>query len=81
MATIEVIVIMKLLAGRTQDLADVEAIIDSGADREHLKAAVGKAAPGSTETLEACSPTSTARGEERLPQIVHGGRSFGAKAK
>src|SRR5512134_286741 len=32
-ASVETIVVMKLLAGRTQDLADVEAIIDSGADR------------------------------------------------
>jgi Tol biopolymer transport system component len=31
---------MKLLAGRTQDLADVEAILGSGADREALRSAV-----------------------------------------
>lgn len=51
-APAETIVIMKLLAGRTQDLADVEAIIDSGADRELLKTAVHKAAPRCVETLE-----------------------------
>src|SRR5205814_7316515 len=44
-APVETIVIMKLLAGRTQDLADVEAIIESGADREALRAAVKQAVP------------------------------------
>lgn len=51
-ATVDTIVIMKLLAGRTQDLADVEAIVASGADREPLRAAVRKAAPGCLEVLE-----------------------------
>lgn len=51
-ASVETIVIMKLLAGRTQDLADVEAILASGADRELLRAAVQKAAPSHAETLE-----------------------------
>jgi hypothetical protein len=51
-APLDVIVIMKLLAGRTQDLADVEAIVDSGADREQLKAAVQKAAPFCADILE-----------------------------
>jgi hypothetical protein len=51
-APLEVIVIMKLLAGRTQDLADIEAIVDSGADREHLKVSVQKAAPDCADTLE-----------------------------
>jgi hypothetical protein len=51
-APVDVIVIMKLLAGRTQDLADVEAILDSGADVDLLRAAVQKAAPGQAETLE-----------------------------
>jgi hypothetical protein len=51
-APVDTIVVMKLLAGRTQDLADVEAIIDSGADRELLRAAVLKAAPRRAETLE-----------------------------
>jgi hypothetical protein len=51
-APVEVVVVMKLLAGRTQDLADVEAIIDSGADRELLKAAVTRAVPDCAETLE-----------------------------
>lgn len=51
-APLDTIVIMKLLAGRTQDLADVEAILASGADRELLRAAVQKAAPSHAETLE-----------------------------
>ena len=51
-APVDVIVIMKLIAGRSQDLADVEAIIASGADRDFLKAAVESAAPGRTEMLE-----------------------------
>lgn len=51
-APVDTIVVMKLLAGRTQDLADVEAIVDSGADREMLRAAVHKAAPRCADTLE-----------------------------
>jgi hypothetical protein len=51
-APVETIVIMKLLAGRTQDLADVEAIVASGADRELLKAAVQTAAPECSQTLQ-----------------------------
>jgi hypothetical protein len=51
-APIETIVIMKLLAGRTQDLADVEAIIASGTDREFLRAKVRDAAPDRLEMLE-----------------------------
>lgn len=51
-ASVETIVIMKLLAGRTQDLADIEAIISSGADREALTAAVSDAAPERVETLQ-----------------------------
>jgi hypothetical protein len=51
-ATLETIVIMKLLAGRTQDLADVEAIVDSGADRESLRTSVQKSAPGCLDVLE-----------------------------
>jgi hypothetical protein len=51
-APVDTIVVLKLLAGRTQDLADVEAIVESGADRELLRIAVRKAAPASTETLE-----------------------------
>jgi hypothetical protein len=43
---------MKLLAGHTQDLADVEAMIASGADREMLRAAVVKAAPDRRVALE-----------------------------
>ena len=51
-APVETIVVMKLLAGRTQDLADIEAIIDSGADRPLLKAAVKAAVPERADTLE-----------------------------
>jgi hypothetical protein len=51
-APVDTIVIMKLLAGRTQDLADVEAIIDSGADRESLKAAVQRTVPEHADALE-----------------------------
>ncbi len=51
-APVDTIVIMKLIAGRTQDLADVEAIVDSGADRDLLRAAVEKAAPSHARTLE-----------------------------
>jgi len=51
-APVDTIVIMKLLAGRTQDLADVEAIVGSGADREFLRAAVQKAAPQCADMLE-----------------------------
>ena len=50
-ASVETLVVMKLLAGRTQDLADVEAIVDSGADRELLRTAVEKAAPDRADTL------------------------------
>jgi hypothetical protein len=51
-APLDTIVIMKLLAGRTQDLADVEAIVASGADRQHLREVVQKAAPQYADTLE-----------------------------
>jgi hypothetical protein len=51
-APLDTIVIMKLLAGRTQDLADIEAIIASGADREALKAAVQQAVPSRSHVLE-----------------------------
>lgn len=50
-APVDVIVIMKLLAGRTQDLADIEAIVASGADREFLIAAVERVAPQCADTL------------------------------
>lgn len=52
MATLELIVVMKVLAGRTQDLADVEAIVESGADRERLRTAVQRLASDREETLE-----------------------------
>lgn len=51
-APVDAIVLMKLLAGRTQDLADVEAIVASGADREILRAAVQRAAPDRSSLLE-----------------------------
>jgi len=51
-ASLETIVVMKLLAGRTQDLADVEAIAGSGVDREFLRAAVQRLAPDRAPTLE-----------------------------
>jgi hypothetical protein len=51
-ASIDTIVLMKLIAGRTQDHADIEAILASGADRELLRAAVQKAAPQHCETFE-----------------------------
>ena len=51
-APIDTIVIMKLLAGRTQDLADIEAIVASGADRELLRAAVAKWALDWSDVLE-----------------------------
>ena len=43
---------LKLLAGRTQDLADVEAIIASGADRELLREAIARVLPEHAEILE-----------------------------
>ncbi len=51
-ATLDVIVIMKLVAGRTQDLADIEAMVESGTDRDALRAAVRRAVPERVETLE-----------------------------
>jgi hypothetical protein len=51
-APVDMIVIMKLLAGRTQDLADIEAIITSGADRDALTAAVRKTIPDCAVMLQ-----------------------------
>ncbi len=51
-APVEVVVIMKLLAGRTQDHADIEAIVESGTDRDALRAAVRAATPDCSDTLE-----------------------------
>ena len=51
-ASLETIVVMKLLAGRTQDLADIEAIVDSGVDRDRLKTEIRKAVPDRIDTLE-----------------------------
>jgi hypothetical protein len=51
-APVDTLVIMKLLDGRTQDFADVEAMIASGADRTLLRAAVDAAAPERGDTLQ-----------------------------
>jgi hypothetical protein len=51
-AAVETIVVMKLVAGRTQDLADIEAIAESGIDREPLRVAVGNVLPDRLEQLE-----------------------------
>jgi hypothetical protein len=51
-APVEAIVVMKLISGRTQDHADIEAIVASGADRALLRAAVQKAAPQCSDTFE-----------------------------
>lgn len=51
-APIDTIVVMKLLASRSQDLADVEAIVESGVDRETLREAVHKAAPALDSRLD-----------------------------
>jgi hypothetical protein len=51
-APVDTIVIMKLLAGRTQDLADIEAIAGSGVDRDRLRVAVQRAVPDRLPILE-----------------------------
>jgi hypothetical protein len=51
-AALDVIVLMKLLAGRTQDLADVEAIVASGADRHFLLERVRQIAPEHVPLLQ-----------------------------
>jgi hypothetical protein len=51
-APLETIVIMKLLAGRTQDLADIEAIISAGADRQALIDGVTNAVPERLSVLQ-----------------------------
>jgi hypothetical protein len=51
-ASVDTIVVMKLLAGRTQDHADIEAIIASGADRDFLATVVQKAVPDRLDTLQ-----------------------------
>jgi hypothetical protein len=74
---------MKLLAGRTHDLADVEAILASGADRELLWAAVRKAAPSHLEILERLidepyvPPPAPPAAAERSPA---GGHTCGSRA-
>jgi hypothetical protein len=51
-APVDSIVVMKLIAGRSQDLADIEAIVSSGADRDVLWAAVGEKIPDRAHLLE-----------------------------
>jgi hypothetical protein len=51
-APLDALVIMKLVAGRTQDLADIEAMVASGADREGLRAAILAKVPERAEVLE-----------------------------
>ena len=51
-APVETLVIMMPLAGRTQDLADIEAIVGSGVDRELLRGTVQPAIPDRADTLE-----------------------------
>ena len=43
---------MKLLDGRTQNLADIEAIVSSGADRDVLRTAIRRPALDRADTLE-----------------------------
>ena len=49
---LDTLVVMKLLAGRTQDLADIEAIAGSGVDRDALRAAVRRLIPDRAATLD-----------------------------
>jgi hypothetical protein len=65
-APVDTIVVMKLLAGRSQDLADVEAIVESGTDREPLRAGVRRAAPERVDVLERLFANVDARLEVRL---------------
>jgi len=51
-ASLETIVIMKLVAGRSQDLADIEAIVASGADRHELREVVARAVPERVAQLD-----------------------------
>jgi hypothetical protein len=51
-APVETIVVMKLIANRTQDLADIEAILASGADRQLLSEAVRELVPDRLYILE-----------------------------
>lgn len=51
-APLDAIVVMKLLAGRTQDLADIEATVASRPDRDPLRTAVRNAAPDRAAILE-----------------------------
>ncbi len=51
-APVDTLVVMKLIAGRTQDLADIEAIVASGADRELLRSTVRRLIPARAGTLE-----------------------------
>jgi hypothetical protein len=49
---VETIVILKLLAGRMQERADIEAIVASGTDRELLHDTVRRVLPDRPDTLE-----------------------------
>jgi hypothetical protein len=49
---LDTLVVMKLLAGRTQDLADIEAIAGSGVDRDSLRSVVRRLIPDRAPTLE-----------------------------
>jgi hypothetical protein len=51
-APLDTIVVMKLVAARTQDLADIEAIVASGVDRARLMTAVAEALPQRVEMLQ-----------------------------
>src|SRR5438105_13993760 len=59
-APLDTIVIMKLIAGRSQDLADGEAIVESGADREFLRTSIERACRSAHPSSSGCSKTSTA---------------------
>jgi hypothetical protein len=51
-APVDMIVVMKLVAGRTQDLADIEAMVESGADRDLLQTAVARVLPNRVVLLQ-----------------------------
>jgi hypothetical protein len=75
-APLDTIVVMKLLAGRTQDLADIEAIISSGADRESLRPARAATRARSYASARAavrqCRPHSLS--DDQTSRIVDPGR-------
>lgn len=69
-APLDRIVVMNLLAGRTQDLADVAAIVASGADRETLRGEVQRAVPDRVDLLDRCSRTSIAIADPSSSAVV-----------